>query len=140
VAASRVRRSPRPPRQPVTASGVFLHNGQLLPTRSMGRFQVGSGILCPIPGDAPLVADLSPPSSSSCLQRNSHNLKQIVNLNCPNCPQLSQKCWPSGEKLGEFFKRRKTRHGLLVSASILCRETSLLYCRLRMKASHGSPT
>jgi hypothetical protein len=51
---------------------------------------------------------------------------------------LSQKYRPSGEKLGEFFKRR-TRHGLLASASILCRETSSLYCRLRMKASHGSP-
>jgi hypothetical protein len=32
---------------------------------------------------------------------------------------LSQKCWPSGEKLGEFFKRSKTRHGLLASASKL---------------------
>jgi hypothetical protein len=53
---------------------------------------------------------------------------------------LSQKCRPSGEKLGEFFKKRRMRHGLLVSASILCRETSSLYCRLRMKASHGSPT
>jgi hypothetical protein len=53
---------------------------------------------------------------------------------------LSQKCQPSGEKLGEFFKRRRTRHGLLASASILCRETSSLYCRLRMKASPGSPT
>jgi hypothetical protein len=53
---------------------------------------------------------------------------------------LSQKCQPSGEKLIEFFKRKRTRHGLLASASILCRETSLLYCRLRMKASHGSPT
>jgi hypothetical protein len=52
---------------------------------------------------------------------------------------LSQKCRPSGEKLGEFFKRRRTRHRLLESASILCKETSLLYCRLRMKASHGSP-
>jgi hypothetical protein len=46
----------------------------------------------------------------------------------------------SGKKLGEFFKRRRTRHGLLASASILCRETSSLYCRLRMKASHGCPT
>jgi hypothetical protein len=32
---------------------------------------------------------------------------------------LSQKCQPSGEKLREFFKKRRTRHGLLVSASIL---------------------
>jgi hypothetical protein len=38
---------------------------------------------------------------------------------------LSQKCWPSGKKLGEFFKRRRMRHGLLASASILCKETSL---------------
>jgi hypothetical protein len=53
---------------------------------------------------------------------------------------LSQKCWPSGEKLGEFFKRRRMRHGLLASASILCKETFSLYCRLRMKGSHGSLT
>jgi hypothetical protein len=53
---------------------------------------------------------------------------------------LAQKCRPSGKKLGEFFKRRRVRHGLLVSASLLCRETLSLYCRLRMKASHGSPT
>jgi hypothetical protein len=39
--------------------------------------------------------------------------------------------------VGEFFKR--TRHGLLVSESILCRETFLIYCRLIMKASHWSP-
>jgi hypothetical protein len=53
---------------------------------------------------------------------------------------LSQKCWPSGEKLGELFNRRRMRHGLLTSASILCREIFLLHWRLRMKASHGSPT
>jgi hypothetical protein len=53
---------------------------------------------------------------------------------------LSQKCRLSGEKLGELFKRRRIRHGLLTYASIVCRETSLLYCRLRMKASHGGPT
>jgi hypothetical protein len=53
---------------------------------------------------------------------------------------LSQKCRPSGEKLRELFKRRRIRYGLLASASILYRETSSLYCRLRMKASHGSPT
>jgi hypothetical protein len=40
----------------------------------------------------------------------------------------------------EFFKRRKMRHGLLASAGILCRETFLLYCRLRMNASRGSLT
>jgi hypothetical protein len=28
----------------------------------------------------------------------------------------------------EVFNRRRTRHGLLASASILCRETSSLYC------------
>jgi hypothetical protein len=49
---------------------------------------------------------------------------------------LSQKCQPSGKKLGV----RRTRHGLLASASILCRETSSLYCRMSMKASHGCPT
>jgi hypothetical protein len=38
---------------------------------------------------------------------------------------LSQKCRPSGEKLGEFFKRRRMRHGLLASVSILCRETRI---------------
>jgi hypothetical protein len=38
---------------------------------------------------------------------------------------LSQKCWPSGGKLGEFFKRKRMRHRLLASASILCKETSL---------------
>jgi hypothetical protein len=32
------------------------------------------------------------------------------------------------------FKRKRMRHGLLASASILCKETFLLYCRLRMKA------
>jgi hypothetical protein len=53
---------------------------------------------------------------------------------------LSQKCRPSGEKFSEFFKRRRMRYGMLASAGILCRETSSLYCRLRMKASHGSPT
>jgi hypothetical protein len=53
---------------------------------------------------------------------------------------LSQKCRPSGKKLGDFFKMRRMRHGLLASASILCKETYLLYCRLRMKASHVSPT
>jgi hypothetical protein len=42
--------------------------------------------------------------------------------------------------LTEFFKMRRVRHGLLVSAGILCRETSLFYCRLSMKTSHGSPT
>jgi hypothetical protein len=47
---------------------------------------------------------------------------------------LSQKCRPSDGKLGEFFKRKRMRHGLLTSASILCKETSSLY------ASHGSPT
>jgi hypothetical protein len=51
---------------------------------------------------------------------------------------LFQKCRPSGEKLGEFFKRRRMWNGLLASAGIRCRETSLLYCRLRMKASHGT--
>jgi hypothetical protein len=49
---------------------------------------------------------------------------------------LSQKCQPSGGKLGEFFKRKRMRHGLLASASILCKEISSLYCKLRMKASH----
>jgi hypothetical protein len=39
--------------------------------------------------------------------------------------------------LGEFFKMR---NGLLGSADILCRETSSLFCRLRMKASHRSCT
>jgi hypothetical protein len=53
---------------------------------------------------------------------------------------LSQKCQPSGEKLEEFFKGKRMRHGLLALASILCNKTSSLYCRLRMKASHGSPT
>jgi hypothetical protein len=53
---------------------------------------------------------------------------------------LSQKCQPFGRKLGEFFKRNRMRHRLLASASILCKKTSSLYCRLRMKASHGSPT
>jgi hypothetical protein len=52
---------------------------------------------------------------------------------------LSQKCWPSGENLGELFKRGKMKHGLLASASILCRETSSLYCRLKLRASHGGP-
>jgi hypothetical protein len=42
---------------------------------------------------------------------------------------LSQKWLPSGEKLGEFFRRKRMRHGLLAYSSILCR-----------KASHGSPT
>jgi hypothetical protein len=39
---------------------------------------------------------------------------------------LSEKCQPSDEKLGEFFKKKRMRHGLLMSASILCKETSLL--------------
>jgi hypothetical protein len=43
-------------------------------------------------------------------------------------------------RLGEFSKRRRMRHRLLAYMSILCRETSLLYCRLKMKASHESPT
>jgi hypothetical protein len=51
---------------------------------------------------------------------------------------LSQKCQPSSRKLGEFFKRRRVRHGLFTSAGIICKYTSSLYCRLRMKASHGS--
>jgi hypothetical protein len=42
--------------------------------------------------------------------------------------------------LREFFKRRRMMHGLLPSTGILCKETSLLYCRLRIKASHGSLT
>jgi hypothetical protein len=56
---------------------------------------------------------------------------------------LFQKCRPSGEKLGEFFKRRRTRHGLLASASILFRETSSFYCRLRkhhMEVLHVGPS
>jgi hypothetical protein len=53
---------------------------------------------------------------------------------------LSQRCRSSGEKLGEFLIRRRMRHGLLASPSILCKETSSLYCRLRMKKLHGSPT
>jgi hypothetical protein len=32
---------------------------------------------------------------------------------------LSQKCRPSGEKLGEFFKRRRMKHGLLEFMGIL---------------------
>jgi hypothetical protein len=47
---------------------------------------------------------------------------------------LSQKRRPSGMRLGEFFKRRRMRHGLLTSAGILCRETSLLFCRLTWKS------
>jgi hypothetical protein len=35
---------------------------------------------------------------------------------------------------------RVLRHCLLASTGILCMETSSLYCRLRMKASHGSHT
>jgi hypothetical protein len=57
---------------------------------------------------------------------------------------LSQKVRPSGRKLGEFFKRRRMMmsYGLLLlaSAGLLCKETSLLYCRLRIKASHESCT
>jgi hypothetical protein len=53
---------------------------------------------------------------------------------------LSQKCQPSGKKLGEFFERRTMRNGILAFAVILSKGTSLLYCRLKMKASHGSRT
>jgi hypothetical protein len=53
---------------------------------------------------------------------------------------LSLKCRPSGGKLKGFLKRRRMRCRLLASASILCKETSLLYCKLKMKASHESPT
>jgi hypothetical protein len=38
------------------------------------------------------------------------------------------------------IRREVRRVRLLASVGILCRETSLLYCRLRMKASHGSRT
>jgi hypothetical protein len=53
---------------------------------------------------------------------------------------LSQKCWPSARRSGEFFVRKRMMHGLLASATIPCKETSLLFCRLRVSASLGSLT
>jgi hypothetical protein len=52
---------------------------------------------------------------------------------------LSQKCQPSRRRSGEFFVRRMM-HGPLASGAIPCKETSLLSCRLRVRASLGSPT
>jgi hypothetical protein len=52
---------------------------------------------------------------------------------------LSQKCWPSGGRSGEFFVRRMM-HGLLAFAAIPWKETSLRCCRLRVRASLGSHT
>jgi hypothetical protein len=49
---------------------------------------------------------------------------------------LSQKCRPSGEKLGEFINRWR-RHGLLASGGILCRETSSLFCTAGLQALGG---
>jgi hypothetical protein len=53
---------------------------------------------------------------------------------------LSQKCQPSGRRSGEFFVRRRMMHGLLTSAAIPCEETSLLCCRLRVRAPLRSHT
>jgi hypothetical protein len=53
---------------------------------------------------------------------------------------LSQKCWPSGRRSGECFVRKRMMHGLLASAALPFKETSLLSCRLRVRASLGSRT
>jgi hypothetical protein len=53
---------------------------------------------------------------------------------------LSQKCRASGKRSGEFFMRSRMMHGPLASAAIPCKETSLLCCRLRVRASFGSHT
>jgi hypothetical protein len=53
---------------------------------------------------------------------------------------LFQKCRPSGRRSGELFVRRRMIHGPLASAAIPCKETSLLCCRLRVRASLGSHT
>jgi hypothetical protein len=90
----------------------------------------------PQPPQSPLHAhpgDLDLPLHRTQSWNQAHNRRNLPILTQAD---MSQKCRLSGEKLGEF----RTRHGLLASASILCRETSSLYCRLRMKASHGNST
>jgi hypothetical protein len=52
----------------------------------------------------------------------------------------SQKCRPSGRRSGEFFVKRRMMYGPLACAAIPCKETSLLCCRLRVRASLGSHT
>jgi hypothetical protein len=54
--------------------------------------------------------------------------------------QKSQKCLPSGRSSREFFVKRRIMHGPLASAAIPYKETSLLCCRLRVRASLGSHT
>jgi hypothetical protein len=53
---------------------------------------------------------------------------------------LSQKCRPSGRRSGKFFVKKRMMHGLFVSAATSCKETSLLSCRLSVRASLGSHT
>jgi hypothetical protein len=58
----------------------------------------------------------------------------------PTQADTVQKVSAIRREVGRVFQEEEDKAWLLASASIICRETSLLYCRLRMKASHESPT